>query len=408
MDSQSKPKIRCESVWKVFGDNCEQIIRNWDAYKGMDKVQRLKETGCVVGTREASFVVQEGEIYCIMGLSGSGKSTLLRCINRLHEPNRGRITIGDEEVTSLRRDQLRQLRRKKTGMVFQHFALLPHRRLLTNVALGLEIQGEAKSKREARAHEMLELVGLKGWEKSYPYELSGGMQQRVGLARALAPDPEILLMDEAFSALDPLIRRQMQDEFVKLIKKVKKTIVFVTHDLHEALRIANHIAVMKDGEIVQQGTPADIVLNPEKGYVEDFVRDLPKTKFITAHDIMEPPDRWLLKSGETTAGIIEHMNRENLRFAFLMDENGRVLDAIDFFRVSRVSDSIELDRPPSPERCSTDFPVCFANPDDFLEDLLDLGVKSKVPTVIRDPDHRVIGIVPREALLHSLTSSRHR
>lgn len=405
MESQSSPKIRCEDVWKVFGDDSEEIIRNWASYKDMDKVKRLKETGCVVGTREASFTVQEGEIYCIMGLSGSGKSTMLRCINRLHEPSKGKIYIGDQEVTALPQDQLRELRRKKTGMVFQHFALLPHRRLLANVGLGLEIRGVEKNKREARAYEMLELVGLKGWEKSYPYELSGGMQQRVGLARALAPDPEILLMDEAFSALDPMIRRQMQDEFVKLIKKVKKTIVFVTHDLYEALRIANHIAVMKDGVIVQQGKPADIVLNPEKGYVEEFVRDLPKTKFITAQDIMERPERWLVHPADSTSDIIEKMTREYLRFAFLMDENQRLIDVIDYFRLSQTSDPDDLDSPPAPSRRSTDFSVSYANPDDFLEDLLNKGVQSEVPILIRDSDQKVVGIVPREVILRSLSSS---
>jgi len=318
MSEETPPKIRCEGLWKIFGPAPEKVIRNWDSLKQLDKIERLKQTGCVVGTREASFNVRQGEIYCLMGLSGSGKSTLLRCINRLHDPTQGEVFIDDEELTALSHQELRDLRRRKIGMVFQHFALLPHRQIIQNVSFGLEIQGINKSEREKKAHEAIELVGLNGWEKSYPYELSGGMQQRVGLARALATDPEILLMDEAFSALDPLIRRQMQEEFVKLIKKVRKTIIFVTHDLNEALRIANHIAVMKDGAIVQQGTPADIVLHPETDYVAEFVKDLPKMKFITASDIMEKPEKWLIKEGLTVSNILGIMDNEHLRFCFVV------------------------------------------------------------------------------------------
>ena len=210
MKDDELTKIRCKYLWKVFGPDPQKIINNWDSYAGMDKIQRLKETGCVVGTRDASFNVKEGEIYCLMGLSGSGKSTLLRCINRLHNPTHGKVFIDGQDITGLPPKELRDLRRKKTSMVYQHFALLPHRRVIDNVSYGLEIQRIDKAKRRKKAYEVLELVGLKGWEKNFPNELSGGMQQRVGLARALATDPEIMLMDEAFSALDPLILRQMQ------------------------------------------------------------------------------------------------------------------------------------------------------------------------------------------------------
>ncbi len=329
-------KIECNDVWKVFGPNPTQIIDNWSDFENMDKVQRLSQTGCVVGTRQASFKVELGEIYCLMGLSGSGKSTLLRCVNRLHEPTRGVIMIDEEDITGLNQTQLREFRRAKTGMVFQHFALLPHRKVIANVALGLEIQGMEKPEREKRAMEAIELVGLKGWENSYPYELSGGMQQRVGLARALAPDPEILLMDEAFSALDPLIRRQLQDEFVNLIKQVKKTILFVTHDLNEALRIAGHIAIMKDGAIVQQGTPADIVLHPAPGYVEEFVRDLPKIKFITAKDILDRPDPWLIRDDTPLGAVREFMEASKRRFCFMVDGDGRVRSIIDYYRLGEL------------------------------------------------------------------------
>ena len=405
MAAESSYKIRCETVWKVFGPDPKRIIENWESHREMDKVERLKETGCVVGTREATFNVERGEIYCLMGLSGSGKSTLLRCINRLHEPTAGKVFIDNEEITALSGLKLRELRRKKTSMVFQHFALLPHRRLLRNAAFGLEIQGVDKGEREKKAHEALELVGLKGWEKSYPYELSGGMQQRVGLARALATDPEILLMDEAFSALDPLIRRQMQDEFVKLIKKVKKTIVFVTHDLNEALRIAGHLAVMKDGEIVQQGTPADIVLHPETDYVAEFVRDLPKIKFITANDIMQKPEKWLVKAGESISSIYNKMDKEYLRFAFIVGEDQRIQNVVDYFRLMGESGIENPDAPPPGNRLSSDFPLISATPNTFLEDLLTEGAKSKVPIVIKNQEDRVVGIIPRETLLTALTSA---
>ncbi len=401
MTEAEKPKIRCENLWKVFGPDSQRIIKGWDTHKDLSKVDLLKQTGCVVGTRDASLVVEHGEIYCLMGLSGSGKSTLLRCINRLHEPTHGKVFIDDQEVTALSYGALRDMRRKQTGMVFQHFALLPHRKLVDNAAFGLEIQGVDKSTREKSAFEALELVGLKGWEKSYPYELSGGMQQRVGLARALATNPEILLMDEAFSALDPLIRRQMQDEFVKLIKVVKKTIVFVTHDLNEALRMGGHIAVMKDGYIVQQGTPAEIVLYPEKGYVEDFVKDLPKMKFMTANDIMTKPEKWLVKEGESVAAIAHKMDHEKIRFAFIVGKDRRIKGAVDWFQLEGEAGAEHQNAPPADKRIIKEYPT--AVPDTFLEDLLKMGAKAKIPIAVRDEQERIIGIIDREKLLVALT-----
>lgn len=401
--NENSYKIVCENVWKVFGPNPKRIIENWSEYQDMDKVQRLDETGCVVGARQADFKVERGEIYCLMGLSGSGKSTLLRCVNRLHEPTAGTISIDDQDITQLNQNQLREFRRAKTGMVFQHFALLPHRKVIANVAFGLEIQGVSKAERERSALEAIELVGLKGWENSYPYELSGGMQQRVGLARALAPDPEILLMDEAFSALDPLIRRQLQDEFVSLIKQVQKTILFVTHDLNEALRIAGHIAIMKDGAIVQQGRPADIVLHPAPGYVEEFVRDLPKIKFITANDIMESPDPWLQSKDMTLESVRNNMEEARDRFNFLVDENNRVIKIIDYYRLGEIEADPQSPCPPDAYQCR--FPLETATTSTFLEELLQLGADSKVPIVINDDQGRVTGIITRETLLTALTSA---
>jgi len=404
-EKNSKIKIRCEDVWKVFGDNAQDIIQNWDQYKDMNKVERLKKTGCVVGTRQASFEVGEGEIFCLMGLSGSGKSTLLRCINRLHEPTTGKLFIDNQDITALSGSELREVRRQKTGMVFQHFALLPHRRLVKNAAFGLEVQGIDKKEREKKAYEALELVGLKGWEKSYPFELSGGMQQRVGLARALATNPEILLMDEAFSALDPLIKRQMQDEFVKLIKKVKKTIIFVTHDLHEALRIANHIAIMKDGKIVQQGTPAQIVLNPAKGYVEEFVKDLPKTKFITAQDIMEKPDKWIMPVSATSEELLTKMTENDLRYSFLVDENQTIQDTMDYFNLTLLNGSSKSIEDIPKNKRPTNYPTLTVSGDTFLESLLDKAADTKVPIVVIDSQSKIQGVISRERILTSLQSA---
>lgn len=396
-------KIVCEDVWKVFGPNPHEIITNWKNYESLDKVARLEKTKCVVGTRQATFKVEKGEIYCLMGLSGSGKSTLVRCVNRLHEVTHGKIFIDGQDITALSEKKLREFRREKTGMVFQNFALLPHRRVLSNVALGLEIQGVEKTKREEKAREAIELVGLKGWEKNYPYELSGGMQQRVGLARALAPNPEVLLMDEAFSALDPLIRRQLQDEFVKLIKKVNKTIIFVTHDLNEALRIAGHIAIMKDGAIVQQGTPAEIVLNPTPGYVEEFVKDLPKIKFITAHDILQKPDDWLLGPDDSIQTMKEKLIRNDARFGILVDENRRLKKAVDFYKLRELEAGKTPDCMADADTC--DFPVAEATPDMFLEALLQQGTATKVPIVVHDENNQIIGVITQEKLLASVGSN---
>ncbi len=405
MANETTPKIKCEDVWKVFGPVAQDIIRDWDQYKEMDKVERLAKTGCVVGTQQASFQVGEGEIFCLMGLSGSGKSTLLRCINRLHEPTAGKVFIDNQDITSLSGLELRKIRREKTGMVFQHFALLPHRRLVANAAFGLEVQGVSKKEREQKAYEALELVGLKGWEKSYPFELSGGMQQRVGLARALATNPEILLMDEAFSALDPMIKRQMQDEFVKLIKKVKKTIVFVTHDLHEALRIANHIAIMKDGYIVQQGTPAEIVLKPAKGYVEEFVQDLPKTKFITGQDIMEKPDDWVMPISSSANKVFDKMTEKNIRFAFLADENGRIQKTVDYFVLGPLIEAQTSINDISEYELSPNYQLASVSSDTFLESILSKAADTKVPIVVNDTQGIVQGVISREIMLQSLQSA---
>lgn len=278
--------IECRSVWKFFGENSSAAIEA--AKKGThDKEQILEQFGCVVAVANASFEVYEGETFCIMGLSGSGKSTLIRHFNRLIEPSVGEVIVRGEDVCKLRSDELRTLRAKHIGMVFQHVALLPYRTVLQNVLLPLEVQQLSKIQRLETCLQALETVGLKNWVDRYPRELSGGMQQRVGIARALAANPEILLMDEPFSALDPLIRKQLQTEFRQLSTHLHKTSIFITHDLEEAIRIGDRIAIMKEGRIVQIGTPEEIVLQPADDYVADFVEGISRLRLVKAHSIMK-------------------------------------------------------------------------------------------------------------------------
>ena len=283
--------VRLRDVWKVFGPRADEAITAIKT-EGIGKPDVLERFGCVVGVQSASFEVARGEIFCIMGLSGSGKSTLVRHINRLIEPTAGTIEIHGQDVSSLSQTELRRIRAERIGMVFQHMALMPHRSVRDNVGYPLEIRHIPKSKRWAVSDHALELVDLVGFEDRLPAELSGGMQQRVGIARALASDPEILLMDEPFSALDPLIRLQLQDQFKALVAQLKKTTLFITHDLDEAIRIGHRIAIMKDGVIVQIGTPEDIVMNPADDYVREFVQGISKLKLVKAHSIMAPIEKF--------------------------------------------------------------------------------------------------------------------
>ena len=274
------PKIEIKNLTKIFGSQPQQGLKLLE--DGEQKDEILKKTGMTVGVDKASFTVQDGEVFVIMGLSGSGKSTLIRLVNRLIEPTSGEVLIDGENLTKMDTKSLIETRRKKLGMVFQNFGLLPHRTVLSNVAYGLEIQDVNKEQREAKALKVIEDVGLKGYEDSYPSELSGGMQQRVGIARALTNDTDILLMDEAFSALDPIIRKEMQDELINLQSKLGKTILFITHDLDEALKLGDRIAIMKEGQIVQIGTSEEILENPANEYVSKFVRDVDRSKVLKA------------------------------------------------------------------------------------------------------------------------------
>ena len=291
---QPAPVVSCRGVWKVFGASqvVERVLDDLLAGK-MDGTRARREHGCVVAVNNASFDVYPSEVFCIMGLSGSGKSTLIRHINRLIEPTSGDIRIDDRSISTLDARSLRELRARKIGMVFQNVALLPHRTVEENTRLPLELRGEAGTAAQDAVHRALSIVGLAGWEGCYPRELSGGMQQRVGLARALAADADVLLMDEPFSALDPLIRRQLQDEFRRLVKSLGKTALFITHDLDEAIRIGDRIAIMRDGKIMQIGTPAEIVLSPADDYVGQFVEGISPVHFVDAERIMVPPGQEL-------------------------------------------------------------------------------------------------------------------
>ena len=280
--NQASIKLSCRHVWKVFGDDVDSLFSN----NGKVDENLLAQDGYITAVRDASFDVFEGEIFVIMGLSGSGKSTLLRCMTRLIEPSAGEILFDTRDLMKATESELIDLRRHKMGMVFQHFALLPNRNVLDNVALPLEVQGIGRGTREQRALEVIKLVGLDGRERYYPRELSGGQQQRVGIARSLAAEPDVWFLDEPFSALDPLIRREMQDEFMRLQNVLHKSIVFITHDFEEAIRLADRIAIMKDGAIIQIGTPEQLVLNPATDYVEEFTQGIPRAKVLSVQALM--------------------------------------------------------------------------------------------------------------------------
>src|SRR6187551_2333734 len=285
--SSEDPAVHVEGLWKIFGPKADKIMKSPDAHLSRKELQ--EKTGHVVGIRDVGFDVAPGEVFVVMGLSGSGKSTLVRLLTRLIEPTAGTVQLYGDDITAMSDKALLDTRRRKVSMVFQHFGLLPHRKVVDNVAFGLEVRGEGKSQRRNRAQEMVDLVGLSGYENNFPDELSGGMQQRVGLARALAADPDILMFDEPFSALDPLIRRDMQNEVVRLHREVGKTMLFITHDLSEALKLGDRILIMRDGKVVQVGTGDELVGAPVDDYVRDFVRDVPRANVLTLKWIMRDP-----------------------------------------------------------------------------------------------------------------------
>jgi glycine betaine/proline transport system ATP-binding protein len=315
--------VEFRGVWKIFGERPDKAFEDIRA-NGISKEAALEKYDCVIGVSDVSFDVRRGEIFCVMGLSGSGKSTLVRHVNRLLEPTAGSIRVSGQDILSLSGDALRRYRNEHIAMVFQNFALMPHRSILDNIAMPLEIRGIPKNRRLETAERVLSMVELTGWGHKFAHELSGGMQQRVGLARAMAADSEILLMDEPFSALDPLIRRQLQNEFMKLASVMKKTTVFITHDLDEAVRLGDRIAIMRAGRIVQIGTPEDIVMNPADDYIADFVAGISRLKVVHAHAVMQPLEAYERASGRLPADapcVREDFNLSELIRAAIASES---------------------------------------------------------------------------------------
>lgn len=395
MSENKTVKIRVEEVYKIFGPHPKKALELYE--NGKSKNEILGETGSAIGVIDATFDVYEGETLVIMGLSGSGKSTLLRCINRLYEPTKGTVTINDVDVTALNREELIDFRRKKFGMVFQRFALFPHRTVLENTAFGLEIQAISKEEREKKAMEAIELVGLKGWESYLPSQLSGGMQQRVGIARALAVNPDVLFMDEAFSALDPLIRADMQDELLALVEKVKQTIIFITHDLDEALKIGDRIVLMKDGKIVQIGTPEQILKDPATRYVERFVENVDMTKVLTAKDIMRKPV-YVNKDKAGPRAALHTMKEKGVSSCFVTDKEKRLIgiifaDQAEKLQKKNLDDLSEAVEP---------YEQYIAAPDSNVSDILPIMVDSRYPVAVVDQDKHLIGAIVRGSILAGL------
>ena len=390
---KSLPTIEVKDLTKVFGKNNKQAIKLLE--QGQSKEAILKETGCTVGVNRASFSVEAGEIFVIMGLSGSGKSTLVRLINRLIEPTMGSILIDGEDLAKMDKASLRNVRREKLSMVFQQFALFPHRTILQNAEYGLEIQNVPKSERTKRATEALELVGLGNYIHQKPSQLSGGMQQRVGLARALANDPKVLLMDEAFSALDPLIRKDMQDQLLDLQATMQKTILFITHDLDEALRLGDRIAIMKDGVIVQIGTPEEILVNPVNTYVERFVEDVDRSKVLTAQNIMKRPEAiFIEKHGPRVA--LERMRESGISSIFVIDNKRNLIgyvtadDALNAVK-NNINDLKEIIR--------TDGPT--VGKETALNDIFSIIYDSPIPVTVVE-DGKLAGIIVRGTVIGAL------
>lgn len=386
-------KIDVKNLTKIFGKNPTSIIPM--IKNGLSKEDILKKTGNTVGVYDVSFQIKEGEIFVIMGLSGSGKSTLIRCLNLLNKPTDGQILIDGEDIVKYNKKQLKEFRQKKVAMVFQHFGLFTHRTVLDNVVYGLEIRGMSEEERYEIAKETLAIVGLKGWEYKYPNELSGGMQQRVGLARALANNPDILLMDEPFSALDPLIKREMQQELLEIQAKLHKTIVFITHDINEAFKIGDRVAIMKDGIIEQIGEAEEILANPVNDYVKNFVKDIDRSKVLQAKNVMNRTTTLVsLKGGLKLA--IKEMEQEGISSIFVVDQ-ARVLqgyitidDAIQAIKENKKLKDI----------LKTDYHI--TSPETYLQELIPIATESKYPLVVVDNDNKFLGLIHRVSILSNL------
>ncbi|HBP66539.1 MAG TPA: proline/glycine betaine ABC transporter ATP-binding protein ProV [Desulfosporosinus sp.] len=387
-------KIEVKNLVKIFSSQPQKALHLLS--EGLSKDQILEETGLTIGVNNVSFSVNEGEVFVVMGLSGSGKSTILRCLNRLIEPSSGSVIIDGVDITKLKANDLRQVRQKKMAMVFQQFALLPHRTVLQNTVYGLEVHGVSKAEREKKALERLAMVGLEGYEHAYPDELSGGMKQRVGLARALTNDPDILLMDEAFSALDPLIREEMQDELLNLQQKMNKTIVFITHDLNEALKIGDRIAFIRDGSLVQVGTPEEIIRDPADDYVAKFARGVDRSKILTLRDVMKRPHPVVqLRDGPHVA--LQVMKEHGISSVFVVDRAKHLQGLItaDLALEARKGGIASLR-----EVKLIEVPVHQETV--LVQDIFTIIAESKTPLAVIDEEQRLIGIIIRGSVLAAL------
>lgn len=391
-----EPLIVLENVTKVFGGKTETVRQMLD--EGSDKDEIRRKTGSTVGVNQVSLEVMPGELFVIMGLSGSGKSTLLRCVNRLIEPTFGRIVIEGMDITGLNKDELLRFRREKTAMVFQKFALLPHRTVEQNVAFGLELQNVPVAKRLEVAREKLALVGLEEWAGHLPQQLSGGMQQRVGLARALANDPDILMMDEAFSALDPLIRDDMQDELLNLQRSLHKTILFITHDLNEALKLGDRIALMKDGEVVQVGTPEDIVSHPANDYVARFLKGVDVTKVLVAQDVMKRATP-VLRPQEGPGAALLRLRDAGLSSGFIVDQDRHLKGLITVDQLSQLAQ--EKKRTLEEGKYEE---IVTVSPDTPVEELVNLIVTTRYPLAVVNEDSVLRGIVIKSSILEAMAT----
>ncbi|ADN34976.1 glycine betaine/L-proline ABC transporter, ATPase subunit [Methanolacinia petrolearia DSM 11571] len=389
-----KVKVEARSLVKIFGPRPEAALEMLE--RGRSKKEIMEATQQNVALNNVSFEVYEGEIFVLMGLSGCGKSTLLRCLNRLVEPTSGEILVDGENIREMNEEELREFRRNKIGMIFQGFALLPHRTVLDNVAFPLEIQGITVEERHRKAEKAISLVGLEGYENSMPSELSGGMQQRVGLARALAGDCDILLMDEAFSALDPMIRREMQDELLDLQDRVNKTIIFVSHDLDEALKLGDRIALMKDGGTVQVGTAEDILTNPETKYVEKFVEDVDMTKVLSAKDVMKRPEPLVsVSSGPNNA--LHLMEEYGISSVFAVSKHRKYEGLV------LVDDATEAKKNGLGLEGIIKRDIPSVSPDTPVTEIIPLVAESGIPIPVLDDEQKIKGIIIKGSVLAALS-----
>lgn len=389
-------KLKVENVTKIFGPRPKKVIPLIE--KGASKREILDKTGHTVGVYNANMEIMEGETFVIMGLSGSGKSTLIRCFNLLNKPTSGAIYVDGENIVSYNKEQLKFFRQKKIAMVFQHFGLFSHRTVMENIEYGLEVRGLSKNERREIAQKHIDTVGLKGYENQYPDELSGGMRQRVGIARALTNDPDILLMDEPFSALDPLIRREMQLELLDIQTRLQKTIIFITHDVNEAFRIGDRVAVMKDGNVEQVGTPEDLLESPANDYIVEFTREIDRSKVLQAENIMSKPLN-IVNSKDGLHVAIKNMEEHGISSVFITNRERQLLGLVT---IDQAIDGVK-NRKTIDEVMSTD--VRTAYPEEYVQDIIPRVLDSKYPLVVVDETNRIKGIILRVHVLSSIISN---